>query len=310
MSDLDFSKRPYLPTARAQCTFFKCAKGLLEKQKSVEQPLTKKEKDHILRTHSLTPVKIACEKTGMTIVFSRNPKQGMRFQCCCGSLMLGRDSVHRHYPCPKVTSVVEPTEYYRMLNPNQELADAQNESESDVEEVIEVAEGAIVPWKEQNPPHHNDIVATDITRMFMSNNLVNQERHIQIQNQMLAQQQMAQHQNEMFRQQLQSLQQHISTQQSLNQELLKKWQEEQSERVDREIKDKIGMRNADLEQQMIMREVEVDDRLCRIEQQYQRVEKQLQMKEQEQVQLRELKQRVPNQGTTVADPEPSNLSLH
>lgn len=100
------------------------------------------------------PVKVADAATGCTIMHKRNPELGMQFQCYHGSVMLLHDSVHRHHPCAKLCSVTTGTAYFLILSSERELADVQNDNQSEVEEeeeeLLDVSGyQSVVPWQAQ-----------------------------------------------------------------------------------------------------------------------------------------------------------------
>jgi hypothetical protein len=165
-----FANHPYTQpanppyTSRAKCTYFYCAKGLLEKQSACQsnsnEVLTKKERDHILRAHSDTPVRIADTATGCIIIHKRNPELDMRFQCYCGSVMLLRDSVRTHHPCAQLSGVTVDNKYFLIVSSAREPADVQNETRSETEgdkdEQVDVSgNNSIVLWQAQTQPPHS-----------------------------------------------------------------------------------------------------------------------------------------------------------
>ncbi|KAF9114430.1 hypothetical protein BGW39_003356, partial [Mortierella sp. 14UC] len=168
-----------------QCKYYECAKGLLEKQianqSNANIVLTKVDKDHIRRMHSMTPVKIVLEESGCTVIQRRNPALDMRFQCPCGSKMLSRDAARDHHPCKKLAGVTSSNDYFLIVSSDKEPVDVQGETQSDGEEAEEVEEreeheeveeeeeegdeklntpgfsyGSVVPWQSLPPlqPHN------------------------------------------------------------------------------------------------------------------------------------------------------------
>lgn len=112
--------------------------------KPEQEKLSKTEKDHLLRYHSDTPVRLKSFTLGLTVEYTRDPKVGMKFQCCCGKTFTPRSSVARHldqcnlarsmaeYPHLKCHgfSVYDPSE----VQPDQSRDDAL-ESEGEAEEL-------------------------------------------------------------------------------------------------------------------------------------------------------------------------------
>ncbi|KAF8926980.1 hypothetical protein BGZ47_002429, partial [Haplosporangium gracile] len=165
-----------------QCKYYDCAKGLLEKQiasqSNADFVLTKVDKDHIRRMHSMTPVKIVLEESGCTIIQRRNPAIGMRFQCPCGSVMLSRDAARDHHPCKKLEGVTSSNDYFLIIVSDKEPVEVRGETQSDgevAEEYVKVEEnekeeeegneklntpgfsyGSVVPWQSLPPlqPHN------------------------------------------------------------------------------------------------------------------------------------------------------------
>ncbi|KAF9536232.1 hypothetical protein EC957_011933, partial [Mortierella hygrophila] len=129
---------------RRPCKFYDCAKGLLEKQIASRSDdgivLTKVDKDHIRRMHSMTPVKIVLKESGCTVIQRRNPAINMRFQCPCGSVMLSRDSARDHHPCKKLAGVTSSNDYFLIVSSDKEPVDVRGETQSDGEEAEEVEE--------------------------------------------------------------------------------------------------------------------------------------------------------------------------
>ncbi|KAG0267742.1 hypothetical protein DFQ27_008387 [Actinomortierella ambigua] len=112
---------------KAFCSYSVCKKGLLDK-KARGQALDKVEKDHLLRMHSETPVKVVVH--GFTFVHTRNPANGMRFQCICGREPLSRSTIQQHHPCPSFDFTVQVADFVSIVGPEQQPAgDPQDELE-------------------------------------------------------------------------------------------------------------------------------------------------------------------------------------
>lgn len=67
----------------------------------------------------------------------------MKFQSHCGSIMLLRDSMRRHRPCANLRGVTMGHEYFLIIRPEREPADAQNEARSDVKDKEEELGGRL-----------------------------------------------------------------------------------------------------------------------------------------------------------------------
>ncbi|KAF9383267.1 hypothetical protein BGX21_001599, partial [Mortierella sp. AD011] len=93
-----------------KCSYHRCARLLIEKARSLaelasqtnadlqqEAKLSKPERDHLLRYHSNTPVRLGSLAPGLTVEYARNPDVDMKFQCCCGTTFISRASVARHF---------------------------------------------------------------------------------------------------------------------------------------------------------------------------------------------------------------------
>ncbi|KAF8949341.1 hypothetical protein BGZ46_005150, partial [Entomortierella lignicola] len=101
----------HLPKSEDKCTYEICVKNLIEKHSKLTQQTTqqtndgaseqeqriKRERDHILRYHPTTPVRLRSLAPGLTVEYSRSPDVGMKSQCYCGKTLLPRSSVSRHY---------------------------------------------------------------------------------------------------------------------------------------------------------------------------------------------------------------------
>lgn len=87
------------------CTYADCPLGILAKKIALEkienptpeQRLTPVEKDHILRSHSMTPVQLHNSFLGVGVVFKRKAENSMAFLCQCERIYWTRDGLTKHY---------------------------------------------------------------------------------------------------------------------------------------------------------------------------------------------------------------------
>ncbi|KAF9142450.1 hypothetical protein BGX20_007275, partial [Mortierella sp. AD010] len=61
------------------------------------KPLTKAERNHILRSHSTVPVRIKNTLVAVGVQFERRPDRGMAFICHCNKKYWTRDGLSKHY---------------------------------------------------------------------------------------------------------------------------------------------------------------------------------------------------------------------
>ena len=86
---------------KPSCTFYNCALGLIDKkaalgdQDSAEQ-LTKSEKNHLIWSHSLIPVRVENTLVGVGLVFERCAINDMAFYCHCRKRYWTRDGLAKH----------------------------------------------------------------------------------------------------------------------------------------------------------------------------------------------------------------------
>ncbi|KAG0338341.1 hypothetical protein BG005_003792, partial [Podila minutissima] len=84
------------------CTFNNCLQGLPEKRMAIREgrepgPLTRKESNHLIRSHSKVPVRAMNTFLGVGVVFERCPANDMAFYCHCEKIYWTRDSLAKHY---------------------------------------------------------------------------------------------------------------------------------------------------------------------------------------------------------------------
>ncbi|KAI7831125.1 hypothetical protein BC939DRAFT_489387 [Gamsiella multidivaricata] len=100
---------------RNECTFYNCVQGLLDRKAAIQPqerridqglpvrdgdgpvPLTKSEKNHLIRLHSAVPVQVKNILLNVFVQFERHKDRSMDFICVCRKPFLTRDSLSKHY---------------------------------------------------------------------------------------------------------------------------------------------------------------------------------------------------------------------
>ncbi|KAI7823373.1 hypothetical protein BC939DRAFT_451913, partial [Gamsiella multidivaricata] len=100
---------------RNGCTFCNCVQGLLDGKAAIQSqerridqglpvrdgdrpvPLTKSEKNHLIRLHSTVPVQVKNVLLNVFVQFERRKDRSMDFICVCRKPFLTRDSLSKHY---------------------------------------------------------------------------------------------------------------------------------------------------------------------------------------------------------------------
>ncbi|KAI7828607.1 hypothetical protein BC939DRAFT_443390 [Gamsiella multidivaricata] len=100
---------------RNECTFYNCVQGLLDRKAAIQPqerridqglpvrdgdgpvPLTKSEKNHLIRLHSTVPVQVKNVLLNVFVRFERREDRSMDFICVCRKPFLTRDSLSKHY---------------------------------------------------------------------------------------------------------------------------------------------------------------------------------------------------------------------
>ncbi|KAI7818983.1 hypothetical protein BC939DRAFT_461229 [Gamsiella multidivaricata] len=100
---------------RNECTFYNCVQGLLDRKAAIQPqerridqglpvrdgdgpvPLTKSEKNHLIRLHSTVPVQVRNVLLNVFVRFERREDRSMDFICVCRKPFLTRDSLSKHY---------------------------------------------------------------------------------------------------------------------------------------------------------------------------------------------------------------------
>ena len=78
------------------CTFYLCTRDL-PARKARRELLTKEELDHLLNSHSQSPVSVVNTLASTGIVFNRWEKKGMAFYCHCSRRYWTRNGLKKHY---------------------------------------------------------------------------------------------------------------------------------------------------------------------------------------------------------------------